>query len=64
MIFNYLNVLVITLTTAEEGKHAPAHNKKQDRGENLFTYKSSSVHCVVATHSFLTYYSGIINAIL
>jgi len=52
MIFKYLKGLVITLTTAEEGKDAPAHNKKQDGGKNLFTYKSSSVHCVVATHSF------------
>ena len=48
----YLKGLVITLITAEEEKEEPAHNKKQDSGKNLFPYKSS-VHHVVATHSFL-----------
>ena len=48
----YLKGLVITSTIAEEGEEEPAHSKKQDRRENLFPYKSS-VHHVVATHSFL-----------
>ena len=41
----YLKGSIITLTTAEEGEDAPAHNKKQDsRGTNLFSYKSSVHH--------------------